>query len=55
MSNEALKLAKSVTYDTTNKEVVVTLGDGSRHSWPVRLLEMVESRPDAWVPLENVT
>lgn len=55
MSNDDFKLAKSVSYDARNKEVVVTLRDGSRHAWPVRLLEMVRSQPDAWVPLENVT
>lgn len=31
------------------------LKDGSRHSWPIRLLEMVQSKPDAWMPLENIT
>lgn len=55
MSNEDLKLAKTVIYDSNAKEVIVTLKDGSRHAWPVRLLEMVQSEPDAWVPLKNVT
>ena len=55
MSNEELKLAESVTYDTTSKEVVVVLKDGSRHAWPVRLLEMVKSESKGWVPIENVT
>ncbi len=55
MSNEDFKLAKSVVYDSTVREVIVTLNDGSRHTWPVRLLEMVQSESDAWVPLENVT
>lgn len=55
MSNEALKLADSVTYDPMTKEVVVVLKDGSRHAWPVRLLEMVKSEAEGWVPLENVT
>lgn len=55
MSKESLKLAKSVIYDMTTKEVIVTLKDGSRHAWPVHLLEMVESKPEAWVPLENIT
>jgi hypothetical protein len=55
MSNEDFKLAKSVVYDSTAREVIVTLNDGSRHAWPVRLLEMVQSKSDAWVPLENVT
>ena len=55
MSKEALNLAKSVTYDAATKEVVVTLKDGSCHAWPVRLLEMVKSEAEGWVPLENVT
>jgi len=55
MSNETLKLAESVTYDATTKEVVVVLRDGSRHSWPIRLLEMVKSEAAGWVPLEGVT
>ena len=55
MSNEELKLADSVYYDSEKEEVVVTLKDGSRHAWPVRLLEMVRSTADAWVPLENVS
>ena len=55
MSNETLKLAESVTYDATTKEVVVVLRDGSRHAWPIRLLEMVKSESAGWVPLEGVT
>ena len=55
MSNETLKLAESVTYDATTKEVIVVLRDSSRHAWPVRLLEMVKSEADDWVPLEGVT
>jgi len=55
MSNETLKLAESVTYDATTQEVVVVLRDSSRHAWPVRLLEMVKSEADGWVPLEGVT
>ncbi len=55
MSNEDLKLAKNVIYDSNAREVIVTLKDGSRHAWPVRLLEMIQSEPNAWVPLENVT
>ena len=55
MSNETLKLAESVAYDAATKEVVVVLKDGSRHSWPVRLLEMVKSEPEGWVPIEGVT
>ncbi len=60
MSNEALstknlKLAESVVYDATTREVVVTLKDSSRHVWPIRLLEMVESGADAWVPLTELT
>ncbi|MEM8503856.1 MAG: hypothetical protein AAF716_11965 [Cyanobacteria bacterium P01_D01_bin.1] len=55
MSNEALKLAKSVTYDIATKEVVVILRDGSRHAWPVRLLEMVKSEAHGWIPLDDVT
>lgn len=55
MSNETLKLAESVTYDATAKEVVVVLKDGSRHAWPIRLLEMVKSEAAGWVPLERVT
>lgn len=55
MLNGDLNLAESVTYGVIAREVVVTLKDGSRHAWPVRLLEMVQSEPDGWVPLENVT
>jgi hypothetical protein len=55
MSNEDLKLAKTVIYDSNAKEVIVTLKDGSRHAWPVRLLEMVQSEPDAWVSIKNIT
>ena len=55
MSNETLKLAEKVTYDVTTKEVVVALRDGSRHAWPIRLLEMVKSEAAGWVPLEGVT
>lgn len=55
MSNENLRIAQSVTYDKVMKAVVLTLVDGSRHAWPIRLLEMVKNQPDAWVPLENFT
>jgi hypothetical protein len=55
MSNEAFKLAKSVIYDAITREVVVTLRDSSRHAWPVRLLEMVRSGANAWLPLDEVT
>ena len=55
MSSEALKLAQSVVYEAAAQEVTVTLKDGSRHAWPVRLLEMVKSEAEAWVPLEEIT
>ncbi|MEL7360175.1 MAG: DUF2442 domain-containing protein [Cyanobacteria bacterium J06560_6] len=55
MSSEDLKLAESVTYEAAAKEIIVTLRDGSRHVWPVRLLEMVKSAADAWVPIEGIT
>ena len=55
MSSEEFKLAESVVYDATTREVVVTLRDSSRHAWPVRLLEMVESGADAWLPLAGLT
>ncbi|PSN12859.1 hypothetical protein C7293_18370 [filamentous cyanobacterium CCT1] len=55
MSSEELKLAESVVYDATTREVVVTLRDSSRHVWPIGLLEMVESKADAWVPLTGPT
>ncbi|NMF86202.1 DUF2442 domain-containing protein [Nodosilinea sp. P-1105] len=55
MSSEELKLAESVVYDAATREVVVALRDGSRHAWPVRLLEMVQSEADAWLPLARVT
>ena len=55
MSNETLKLAESATYDPASKEVVVVSKDGSRHAWPVRLLEMVKSEAEGWVPLEGIT
>ena len=55
MSNETFKLAESVAYDAETKEVIVILKDGSRHAWPVRLLEMVERGTEGWIPLESVT
>lgn len=55
MSNEDLKLAESVVYDAAAREVTVALKDGSRHAWPVRLLEMVKRSPEGWVPLENIS
>ena len=55
MSNETLKRAESVTYDAATQEVIVVLKDGSRHTWPVRLLEMVKSEAEGWVPLEDIT
>ncbi len=55
MSNEALKLAERVVYDTTAKEVIVTLKDGSHRAWPVRLLEMVKHLFEDWMPLEHVS
>ncbi|MEL6552417.1 MAG: hypothetical protein AAFQ63_02975 [Cyanobacteria bacterium J06621_11] len=33
----------------------MTLKDGSRHVWPVRLLEMVKSEPSGWVSLTEIT
>lgn len=33
----------------------MTLRDGSRHAWPVRLLEMVKSEPSGWIPLTDIT
>jgi hypothetical protein len=55
MSSEEFKLAEGVVYDATTREVVVTLRDSSRHAWPVRLLEMVESGTDTWLPLAGLT
>ena len=55
MFSEEFKRAESVVYDATAQDVVVTLRDGSRHAWPIRLLEMVQSKADAWVPLEGLT
>ncbi|MGD1899900.1 MAG: DUF2442 domain-containing protein [Phormidesmis sp.] len=55
MSSDDLKLAKSVIYEASAREIVVTLKDGSRHVWPVRLLEMVKSEANAWVPIEDIT
>lgn len=55
MSSEELNLAESVVYDATTQEVEVTLRDGSRHVWPIRLLEMVQSGVAGWVPLAGVT
>jgi hypothetical protein len=55
MSNEALNLAESVTYEAGTRAVIVTLKDGSRHTWPIRLLEMVKSDAEGWVPLGSVT
>jgi len=55
MSSVEFKLAKNVIYDAITREVIVTLRDGSRHAWPVRLLEMVQSGTEAWLPLDEVT
>ncbi|MBW4483536.1 MAG: DUF2442 domain-containing protein [Tildeniella torsiva UHER 1998/13D] len=55
MPSEEFTLAESVIYDATTREVVVTLRDSSRHAWPVRLLEMVQSGADAWLPLAGLT
>lgn len=55
MSSEEFKLAKSVIYDAITREVIVTLRDDSRHAWPVRLLEMVRSGTDDWLPMDEVT
>jgi len=55
MFSEEFKRAESVIYDATAQDVVVTLRDGSRHAWPIRLLEMVRSEADAWVPVEGLT
>ena len=44
-----------MTYDADTQEVAVVLKDGSRHVWPIRLLEMVKSEADGRVPLEGIT
>ncbi|MEL7353529.1 MAG: hypothetical protein AAF171_21505 [Cyanobacteria bacterium P01_A01_bin.116] len=55
MSNEDFRLAETVMYDAETREFIMTLKDGSLHTWPIRLLEMVQSTPDAWFPLEDIT
>ena len=42
MSNEDFRLAETVMYDAETREFIMTLKDGSLHTWPIRLLEMVQ-------------
>lgn len=54
MFGEALELAKRVIYDVAARKITVTLNDGSRNAWPVRLLKMVKRSPEGRAPLGNV-
>ncbi|MBE9061237.1 DUF2442 domain-containing protein [cf. Phormidesmis sp. LEGE 11477] len=45
------RLAVSARYISSSRELEITLDDGSRHLIPVDRLEMVESAPDAYVPI----
>ncbi|MEM8504341.1 MAG: DUF2442 domain-containing protein [Cyanobacteria bacterium P01_D01_bin.1] len=49
------RLAVSVYYTAPSREIEITLDDGSRHLIPVDKLEMVESAPDAYVPIPRPT
>ncbi len=44
-----LNNAVSVEYKKDSKAVVVSFGDGSQASWPVRLLEMTERTDEGYV------
>ncbi|MEL6261462.1 MAG: DUF2442 domain-containing protein [Cyanobacteria bacterium J06626_6] len=45
----------SARYIVSSRELEITLDDGSRHLIPVDRLEMVESTPDAYVPIARPT
>ncbi len=45
------RLAIATRYVASSQELELTLNDGSRHLIPVDRLEMVESAPDAFVPI----
>ncbi len=48
---QTLNEAVSVEYRRDTKVVVVSFADGSRASWPVRLLEMTKRTDDGYVPI----
>jgi hypothetical protein len=47
------RLAISVRFIAANREVEITLEDGSRHAWPVDKLEMLNNTPDGFIPVIN--
>lgn len=49
------RLAVSVHYIAPSRELEITLDDGSRHLIPADRLEMVESAPNAYVPIPRPT
>ena len=49
------RLAITTRYIASSRELELTLDDGSRHLIPVDRLEMVESTPDAFVPIARPT
>lgn len=49
------RLATATRYVASSRELELTLDDGSRHLIPVDRLEMVESAPDAFVPIARPT
>lgn len=49
------RLATAARYVASSRELELTLDDGSRHLIPVDRLEMVESAPDAFVPIASPT
>ena len=55
MSETNLRRARRVYFDAAQRMVVITLNDASVHAIPVDRLEMVESTPDAWVPIQNLS
>ncbi|MEO1790838.1 MAG: DUF2442 domain-containing protein [Cyanobacteria bacterium J06629_19] len=49
------RLATSVRYINSSREIELTLDDGSRHLMPVDRLEMVESVEKDFAPIEKPT
>ncbi len=49
-----MKLTKptAVSYDSISKEVIICFADGSKSSWPIRLLEMVQYNGTEWVTIQ---
>ena len=42
----------AVGYDSVSREVTIQFADGSKSSWPVRLLEMVKYDGVEWVSIQ---